>query len=79
MALPPQGIQFQRASQLLVHSASTGMQGFSPQSLVLDHMLAGSRLNQKIFLIPAIFFHHSFNTFTLRTENINSVLEEQKQ
>lgn len=69
MALLPQGIRFQQASQLLAPSASTGMQGASPQSLVLDHVLAGSGLNQKIFLIPAICFHHSFHTFTPRTEN----------
>lgn len=78
MALLPQGIWFQQASQLLAHSAPTGMQGVSPQSLVLNHMPAGPGLNQKIFLISTICFHHSFNTFTQRTENINSVLEEQK-
>lgn len=74
-ALLPQGAQFQQVSQLLAPSASTGMQGVSPRSLILDHTLEGSGLNQKIFLIPATCFHHSFDT--LRTET-NSVLEEQK-
>lgn len=41
-------------------------------------MLAVPGLIRKISLVPATCFHHSFNTFAMRTENINSVLEEQK-
>lgn len=44
---------------------------------IASHAVRVRVTSKKKNLIPAICFHHSFNSFTLRTENINSVLEKQ--